>query len=283
MRTFRLIAFSSLLAAFASSAIDAGSLRIALLASAEVQNDTILLANLFPPNISRRLRAAAENIALGATPQEGGAREFTRASLTSAISSAGLSPADFAIPQNVIVRRGGRLITRREIGRALQFALANNPGQGISSSQLQDITLDAAVRVPAGDPGLEVTQIVFDRSIDRVRFRLWPRRAPGVLPFFVTAKIAAPLSAPSTLRHLVTVAAHSPVPAPVDRPVLGPVLVAAGRLAQLHIRSSDLDMLLEVRALQRGRLGEVIRVQLPGTGRTFQARVTGEEYLDATL
>ncbi len=279
MRISRLLTFSALLASLAASAVDAGGLRIALLANTEIQGDSIVLANLLPGAVSRRIREAAQTVALGAAPQNGATRQFTRDALAAAISSSGLSPADFVIPQSVTVRRGSRLISLEEIYAAIQSSLAKNPVPGIPPFQLRDLTLNADVRVPPGDAGLQVTQISFDQFIGRARFRLWPRSAPGVLPFFVTAKIPASTPASPSTSKLLTVAAHSPNT--LDPSVL--VLVQSGRPARLHLHSSNMDMLLQVLPLQRGCLGEVIRVRLAGTGRTMQARVAGDAYLDAIL
>jgi hypothetical protein len=165
----------------------------------------------------------------------------------------------------VTVRRGDRLISREEIFHAVQSALASNPVPGITSLQPQDIAVEAAVRVPPGDPGLEVTQIAYDPLIGRARIRLWPRSAPGVLPFYVTVKAAAAesMSAPKRSHHVVSTASDESLASVVS----GPVLVVTGCLARLHLHSSNMDMLLDVRPLQKGHLGEVIRVS----------------YLDATL
>lgn len=279
MRIFRLVVFSVLLAVLASPAVEAGTLRIALLAITEVQSDTILLAHLLPATASRSVRDAAERVALGTAPQNGASRQFTRESLNVAIAASGLSPADFAIPAIVTVRRGSRLISLEEIYAAIQSALARNPMPGLSSLQLQDLALDADVRVPPGDAGLVVTQATLDQFIGRARFRLVPRTAPSVHPFFVTAKLEASIPDPLN-RRLVTVAAHSGAAA-ID--TSGLILVAADRPARLHLHSENMDMLVQVRPLQKGRLGEVIRVRLVGTGRTMQARVTADGLLDATL
>jgi hypothetical protein len=278
MRISRLVALS-IFAVLASSIVEAGPLRIALLASTEVQGDTILLAHLLPSNASRTVRDAAGKVALGAAPQAGASRQFTRENLTAAIASSGLSPADFAIPPAVTVRRDSRLITLDEVYAALQFALAKNPMPGLSNLRIHDIALEAEVRVPPGDASLIVTQATFDQSIGRARFRLWPRSVPSVLPFFATAKLTATSPGSPSDHQFVTVASHSP--GLID--TSGLVLVSASRVAQLHLHSSNMDILLQVQPLQKGRLGDVIRVRLPATGRTMQARVAGDGYLDATL
>ncbi len=279
MRILRVVTISALLACLAVPGLEAGGLRIALLASTEVQGDTILLANLLPRSASQRIRNAAGKIALGEAPQNGTARQFSRETLSSAIESAGLVADDFAIPVAVTVRRGSRFVSGEEVFAAIHSALAKNPVTGLSHLQPQDISLEAAVRVPPGDVGLEVMQITFDQFTGRARVRLLPRSAPGVLPFYVTAMVEATSSEPASARRMTSIASHSPTTSAIS----APVLVAADHLARLHLHSSNLDMLLEVRPLQKGRLGEVIRVRLLGSGKTFQARVTGDGYLDAIL
>src|ERR1700675_51831 len=111
MQISRLLTLSALLASLAASAVDAGGLRIALLANTEIQGDSIVLANLLSGPVSRRIREVAQTVALGATPQNGTTRQFTREMLTAAISSSGLSPIDFVIPESVTIRRGNRLLS----------------------------------------------------------------------------------------------------------------------------------------------------------------------------
>lgn len=259
----------------------AGELRIALLANTDVLGDTILLANLLPASAPRTLRAEAEEISLGTSPQSGSARQFTQAALTEVLSASGLSAHDFTIPDTVTVRREGRLISRGEVLAAVEVALEKNPQPGISAQELKDITVETAVRVPQGDAGLVVNKMTFDATMGCIRFRLRARRAPGVLPFFATLKVGSGFSETRETRHLLSIAAH--VGKSEAEAEFAPVLVMTGHMARLQIRSTDMDMLLEVRPLQRGKLGEVIRVQLPGTGRMLQARVAGKDYLDATL
>lgn len=253
---------------------------VALLASVEVSGGTIRLSNLVPLAAPLPIRVATSKIPLGAAPQFGATREISRAALAAAIAAAGLSPSEFAIPALATVRRGGRLLSREEIFAAIRSALAKNPSLNFPSLNISDFSVDLYPLVPPGDAGLEVTQMGFDPFINRLRFRLWPRRAPGVLPFLVTAAVPASLVSrlqqPTLLSPTVPAALLQPQPP-------APVLVLPGQSARLHLHSPDLDMLLDVRALQRGHLDEVIRVRLVGTGRVFRARVTGEAYLDATL
>lgn len=278
MRTIKFVA-SALLFMLAAPGIHAGGFRIALLASAEVQGDTIVLANLLPPDVSLRIRSVADKIALGSTPQNGASRQFGHDLLNTAIERAGLSPTDFAVPGMVTVHRGSRVLTREEVFAAINSALSRNPGTALPHLLSQDLSFDAEIRVPPGDAGLEVTQIVFDPLLGRIRFRICARSVPGALPFYVTAQVPATLSDARSGSHLISTATNLPA----VNSIATPVLVSADRRARLHVHSASMDMLLDVRPLQPGRLDDFIRVRLPGTARILRARVIGDGYLDAPL
>jgi hypothetical protein len=263
-------------AAFASGAARPNGLRVALLADAVVQGDTILLANLLPENASRALRASVESISLGAAPQNGAARCFRRDAILAALQRTMLSPASFLIPEVVTVRRAARLLTREQAVAAIQSALAKSHVAGHPEFRPADLTFDSVLAVPSADARLEVTQIRFDKAIGRVRIRLQPRTAPGANAFFVTARVAPEAStrlsataAPLTFRSKT---------ASVDD---SSVLVDPRQFARLHLSSPSARMLLVVRPLQRGHLGETIRVRLLSSGKTLQARVAGKDSLEA--
>lgn len=273
-------AASALVALPLASCLRAAHAPVALLPSVEVSGSSILLSNLVPLAAPLPIRLATSKIPLGAAPQFGATREISRAALAAAIAAGGLSPSEFAIPTLATVRRGGRLLSREEIFAAIRSALAKNPNLNFPALRADDLSVDLDPLVPPGDAGLEVTQMGFDPFINRLRFRLWPRRAPGVLPFFVTAAVPASLAIRLQQPALLSSPSHPASPQPQPP---APVLVLPGQPARLHLHSPDLDMLLDVRALQRGHLDEIIRVRLIGTGRIFRGRVTGEAYLDATL
>jgi hypothetical protein len=264
--------------ALASSAARAGGRRVTLRADAVVQGDTILLANLLPENASPALRTAAEGISLGAAPQNGTARRFRGDAILAALQSATLSPASFLIPEVVTVRRAERPVTREEALAAIQSALAKSHVAGAPEFRPEDLTLDAALEVPRANARLEVTQITFDQAIGRARFRLQPHTATGANAFFVTARVAPEASA-GVSANALRLTSPSTKALSVD----SPVLVDPRQFARLHLRSPSADMLLAVKPLQRGHLGETIRVRLPSSGKTLQGRVTGKNFLEAVF
>jgi hypothetical protein len=269
--------------ASASSAAPAGGLRVALLADAEVQGDTILLADLLPANTPAPLRSAAAAISLGTAPQNGSARNLRRDAIVAALRSTAVSPASVAIPDVVTVRRDSRPVVPEEIFPAIQNALAKSHIAGTSKLRPEDLTMDSSVELPAGTQ-FEVTQIAFDRAIGRARFRLKPRSVSGANPFYVTARLALtslPLPPRSTdVAHLTHLAS-----AKIDASSVidSPVLVDPRQSAHLHLRSASADMLLVVKPLQRGSLGQTVRVRLVSSAKTLQARVAGKDFLEAVF
>jgi hypothetical protein len=59
-----------------------------------------------------------------------------------------------------------------------------------------------------------------------------------------------------------------------------PFLVEPGHPARLLISSSDSQMSLIVNPLQRGRLGETVRVRMEGSVKTLTGQVTGLAHLE---
>jgi hypothetical protein len=275
MRYLRVQIVLLLGAAFAAATAQAGTLRIVLRADAQVQGDAVLLADFFPPRVPSSIRVAAESISLGSSPQIGSARRFSRDAVISALQDARLSLDSFLVPEFLTARRASKFLTQAEVFVAIQSALAKNPSERFPTLRPQDLTLENVIEVPEGQSGLEVTQMSFDESIRRARFRLWPRNAPGTLPFFVTASASIPAD-----RSRQGTALSTSVPSLHPG---SPILVDPRQLAHLHLHSANSSMLIVVRPLQRGRLNETIRVRVTTSGRTLQAKVVAANSLDASF
>jgi hypothetical protein len=254
------------------SLAQAGTLRIALLANAQVQGDAVLLADFLPPHVPSRLRAVAESISFGSAPQIGSIRRFSRAAVTAALQDNRFSRDSFLVPEFLTARRAGHILTQQDVFAAIEAALTKSKNVQVPTLRPQDLTLESLIEVPEGPSALEVTQLTFDESIRRARFRLWPRNSPGTLPFYVTAPIRAEkLPQPISGSNTSALSANSAV------------LVEPRQLARLHLHSANSAMLLVVRPLQPGHLNETIRVRLVTSGRTLQARVIAANSLDAAF
>jgi hypothetical protein len=288
MRRYRILAIAAiagLVSIVAPSRAQAGVLRIALLSSAEVHSDTILLADLLSARAPQFIRDAAQDVSLGAAPQFGSTRLLSSETVRAALSDAGLSPSQFVIPEVLAVRRGDCLVSANEVFTAIQSAQAHNSALALLPAELPVLTQIPTVPIPCGSAGLQVTQTSIDPLLGEIRFRLVAKSAPGLLPLYVTAKPSTS-SSPSAAPRLATAqnlaiaspAFHSPA---ANRDSV-PSLVTTNHPARLHLHSADMDMILEVRPLQKGQLNEIIRVRLL-SGAILKAQVTGSNYLDAAL
>jgi hypothetical protein len=257
----------------------AGALRITLLDGAVVRGDSIVLADLLPVDTPRLLRDAAENVNLGRSPQSGLYRRLARSAVLWVLAANGVEASAFVIPEFITVRRATHVVTRGEVLAAIRQALAKSELPNFPSLQPDDVSFDP-IALPDQASHLEVTEITYDEFIGRARFRLRVISAPEVHPFYVTAILPFGSTInPSSLRGAVAAHTSSSSSTSPD----SPVLLDPGRLARLHLHSSNANIFLDVRPLQRGHLGEIIRVRFPSNGRTFRARVTEGGSLDAVL
>jgi hypothetical protein len=261
--------------ALAPTIASAGVLRVVLLADVQVQGDAILLANLLPPNAPRAISDAAGKITLGSAPQNGTPRQFSNDAIITAIQDAGLRPASFVVPLTVTVHRTARPLTLLDIWPAIQFFLEKHPVNALRNLQPADLTFAASVAISGNNNRLAVTRLTFDAALHRANFCLRIQNVPGAQRFEVTARIS---SSPSNnaRRGFRQTSGDAP-----DLSASAMVLVDPRQSAHLRLHSPDSEMLLAVRPLQRGHLGETIRVRLRPSGKTLQARVVGQNALDA--
>jgi hypothetical protein len=258
----------------------AGTQRIALLVDAPVHGDTILLSHLFPPTAPTRIRDSARAVTLGSAPQIGQTRQFAQEAIANAIETAELPLSSFTIPQIVTVHRSGHALSREEVFAALQAVLAKRDPTELRVLRPQDLRYDSSVALSDNDAKLVVTQIQFDKAIDRARFRLQTKSATLAPPFYVTANLKPQESA---INLVLAPLKPSQLNVSHDRFPHVKALVDPRRIALLHLHSKASDMLLAVRPLERGSLGQTIRVRLRESGKTLVARVAGNNSLDASF
>jgi hypothetical protein len=263
--------------ALAPTIAGAGVLRVVLLADVQVQGDAILLANLLPPNAPRAISDAAGRITLGSAPQTGTPRQISNDAIVAAIQDAGLQPASFVVPVTVTVHRTGRPLTQTDIWPAIQSFLEKHPVSALRNLRPTDLTLAASVAISGNSNRLAVTRLTFDAALHRYNFCLRIQNVPGAQCFEVTARIS---SSPSDgARRGFKQAGTSQDAFDLSDSTM--VLVDPRQSAHLRLHSPDSEMLLAVQPLQRGHLGETIRVRLRPSGKTLQARVVGQNALDA--
>jgi hypothetical protein len=121
-----------------------------------------------------------------------------------------------------------------------------------------------------------VTQIKVDPQTGCTWFRLRATAAPQLLPFYATICSTRFIEKKSSPPAVVFAHLTSEARTPVDA---SPFLVEPGHPARLLVSSPDSQMILMVHPLQRGRLGETVRVRLEGSIKTLTGQVTGLAHL----
>jgi len=269
----KLTSISFLLAAFlAFLPVGArGASPVAILSHVEVETEAITLAQMLPRSAPLALRHASGEVSFGSAPSFGSSRTIGSAEIVSAMESAGLPPRTFMIPGLVHVRRVGRTLTRTEVFRAIESSLRSQHPDARLPFSPGDLEISGSLRFPPGNANLKVVGLRYDDMLDREIFRLFSVSSASLVPFEVSVRMPKLPAAPTQISSL------PPAPAP------SPVLVDPRFYAQLVLISEDAEIQMQVRPLQRGHLGDSIRVRMPQNGRTFFARVTGPGTVQASF
>jgi hypothetical protein len=256
--------------------------RIELLRAVRVTGTRVLLSDLLPANVPESLRASAAQISMGAAPQPGNTRIFEHDAVERRAGESEELLTEVSVPERIVVSRDSRPITLSEVFEAIRSALHRSGAPGAAALQPGDVFLESQVFVGPGDSGLRVMRVDLDRGLRRARFLLWPSRSPKVLPFFVTVQFAGemPLAPLHPVMEFRRIAQHSAVTIAAARPPKQEILVAAGESATLTLHSDTLRIFVDVVSLERGTLGQQIRVRMPETGKIFNAQVDGRGHLE---
>ena len=260
--------------------------RLSLLPEVAVAGPGISLCDLLPLDAPALVREKAAEVSLGAAPQLGSTRILDRTFIEHAIAADfGVLPA-LAVPQRVLVSRNIRLIDPQEVFRAVRDSLKAAKSSAADSLRPEDVTVQAQVFVAAGDPGLKVVEARPDAPSHGAVFRIAAANEPEVLPFYVSVRLAA--GSPS-LSHST---AESSLPRP-RQAIASPVsrafaiqppqfLIAPGRRVTLNLQSDALHMILDVLCLDRGAMGQPVRVRLE-SGKILTATVDGPAHVSGRL
>jgi len=244
--------------------------RLRLCETAEVQRDTMQLSDLLPADSPPTLREASAAIHLGPSPKLGSVRVIEAAAITKELSGQPELLRELVIPDRIVVRRLGLAVSRAAIVSAIQ-SFYQKSGQNIDLRNVE-LVWDAGWTSTAVNPRLEVTRALWDAA--RRSWQWWMRvqgevRGPG----FVVQS-----ADPKLVLGRVQSSARSEDPRGSEA---GPPLVSAGTKAWLVVESGGVRLQTEVICLERGGLGQQIRVRsLSGHG-VFQAEIIGDKLLEA--
>ncbi len=288
--------------------------RITLRSHVTLSATQLTLADLLPATAPESLREATRGIKLGVAPQPPVLRILYRQQLRFLMAAHPRLLARFVIPDEIVIQRSYRLLTRNEVIQAIQAALRNEGAREMSGSALAKVHFSAPVYVTQKDPGLRVIRIECDPSRGETQFRLWTSKEPGILPFDVTLQssvevptlIASHTLAPGqvvsaadftvALTPASRSASGQPAAAadfegmeprtlvrrgqPVQRNEFGQaVLVEPDTLATLIVRGGGFNIKTMVTPLEQGVMGQEIRVRNIESRQVVEAQVAGRDLL----
>jgi hypothetical protein len=253
----------------------------------EVTGDTISLSDLLPRSASADLRTLGKSLGLGLAPQPGSVRSLTRQQISARLAENEDLWRRLELPAQITVQRVGWPIRGDSVLRTVSNFLhkqgwKDNFQSGAASLQWSGAIArrneNAALQVTGAKPDsgqrtLEVRMRCVDRSLcsSFLAFVTLPHAFPGITGGTMTA------TAPSANQSRPSGRIAS-----VQRTTPGPGLVERGASAQLKMESGGVQISVPVVCLERGSLGEQIRVRAAGH-HVLLAEVVGTNQLRASF
>jgi hypothetical protein len=239
----------------------------------DLTDKELTLADLLPPGTCPEWQRAAATMHLGSTPLAGGVRivagETARALLEKLPAAARRS---IAVPERITIQGSDDAASCAEISEKV---LAELPGLGarVSPAPVIDCTAVHIPRVPR-QAQLAVLRTVWDRGLRAWDITVHCVGASACLPFLLRLRAAAegsetPISGLGGKRNL---AATLPPAQPLVRP---------GKGATLDWEEAGIRLVVPVVCLDKGGLGQTVRVRVAGSGRVLAAVVAGDDQVRA--
>ena len=277
-----------------SGVAQAASARISLLRETVVDKGSIYLSDLLPKSAPSTVLLLAREIVVGQSPRPGSIRVLTSDAVSRILGDDEELLDEIQVPERIVVRRAGRLITKEEVTKAIQATLLHNKEFSKLTVTTANVRFAAAVLVSAENADLQVTRIEVDHALQQLNFWLVSGADPAILPFLVMVR---PQGASSVLAGLeedpsAQDSGAENKPGSLESIFFrrhfshanqkAVVIVEPGKTAQLHLISGKTtEMFLPATALERGSLGQQIRVRLETSGRVMEAQVVGPGRLEA--
>lgn len=287
----KLLSFLALVAATACpwcGAAGASDAKTTLVRDVVVNGKSIYLADLLPASSPGAIRIPAQEILVGASPQPGSVRVFASSDIARLLNDANLS-SRVTVPEQIVVRRSGHLVTREEVAEAIRGTLTHNRIEGTQEIKPEDIHLSARVIVSAENPDLRVTRIEMDRSLEEMKFWLVSGAEPTLLPFIVMVRPSCDACGSSGMARRLNMETSMNSGSRSGQQTgrhaeSAPIYVEAGKIARLHVISGpEMQMDLIAISLERGTLGQTVRAKIQQTGKILSARVVGRDRLEAAF
>jgi hypothetical protein len=258
----------------------AADAKVSLVRDAVVNGKSIYLSDLLPESSPGTVRILAQEILIGKSPQPGGSRILSSDEIVRLLSDANLS-SQVGAPAQITVHRSGHLVTREEVAEAIRRSQSGSIGSMQVSPD--EIRLNARVTTLTEDADLRVTRTELDPTMHELKFWLVSGAQP-TLPTFM-AMIQTKCASCGSQSNLGTQAPKKPYggrSGSGGHANPGPAFVEQGKAANLHmIYGAEMQMDLTAISLERGSLGQTVRVKIKETGKILDAHVVGHNQLEA--
>jgi hypothetical protein len=238
------------------------------------------LADLLAPFTCLKLRRAAAQIGLGATPRRGSVRVIRGQPIRQWIGEiAGEldipGPLDERIPERIVVRRSGTIKPCAEIARSALTSVSLSGGARLS---LENFECTGGQSVPR-DAELEVIRSWWDASLARWEFSLRCTRVGECVPFLISAtenrsRIGLGDRVGRSVTHGLTPDSSSEIAERLIRP---------GQTATLRWDKHGIRVVLPVTCLDGGVAGQTVRVRFKSAARIMRAEILDDGTLQADL
>ena len=301
IRTARALSVMAFMVAAFGGGLRAQSTRpVRLLDTAIAAHDTIVLEELLPNDTSAKLRARASHVTLGNSPLPGISRVLGQSTLLRLLKSSPDLLQQLEIPARIMILRESRELTRQEIFRSIRDALAQN--HFLHGWQLtpESIRMAGPVYVTQANSRLKVLRMSVDPASGTVFFKLWPSQEPKIHPFDVSISLQPGISAWDEILHgggsiqLDSIGNQVPQQknrqrAPSNKSAHKPPsldtapLVMPGQVATILLLGDGVRVQTYGLPLERGALGQAIRVRNAATGRILVAQVIARNYVQAAF
>jgi hypothetical protein len=253
---------------------------VRLLERAGSAGEAVRLSDLLPDDAPPGLRAAAAGIELGAVPRLGSRRAFRGEQIAASLSSSPLLD-QISIPERVTVRHAGGLATKELVQSAIAGFLEERGWTETGSLDLHQMQWPQETISPGPSPNLEVAGVSWDASRGTVQFVLRCRRQERCGSFLVRVPVAPEMADAwrkklgngiSRVRGKLTAGGEG-----------WPVLTRAGGRCRFSLENRAVRISMPVVCLQRGTLGQIIRVRDAANHQVFLGKIVGAGKVRSTF
>lgn len=248
---------------------------LVLLTCVDVTTETVRLSDFLPRSASVDLRRLALEIDLGRAPKVGSMRAFQGAWLSDILAQHPDVSKRIRVPDQVVVRRAGFLISRATIQNVI-IRYLQEKGMAVPLDSMLQWSGNSSTTT--AHPVLEVRAVTWDAPTRQLQFRLHCVPDETCRDFLVSLQ-----NPPERLAQGIEKLSVSPTATKIadasKTATDGPVLIERGRKVRLLMQGGGIEITTSVICLERGRAGQKIRVRAADGNHVFQAEVVNRDLL----